>query len=946
MPSLTLLKKPEPLLPQVVAFLIGNGEENFRDALLDLSNTVIVLPTQEARRRLHESLVRNAASRNAALLPPHWRLPMQLAEGGARRSAPTAVEQLYWIQVLQQMKESESRLLFPKKQPSLDPTQAAELAGQINKLRGELAQAGMSLSEAATKRPEDLRWRALVSLEQRVLTSMSEAGWHDKIMLQLEGAQQPVLPQGTRRIVIAGVPDLPRIYEMMIPRIEAQGVSVEILTYDPAGKGTRFFDELGRPSESWSKVPIPIDRSSIHLCLDRAEEIEKTALLAKASGGTGRTCAVAVTTTELAQPVQDALEGLYIPAFNPAGESLAMLPIGRLLRTLLLHLRESDFPSALQLLRHPVIQQWLGLDALRDLTILDDLQNQLIPASLDDLLARWPESSDTDWEKLKEGLERLQSLVLQLKQGQGTAPLRHTLRTIYSTTDLAQIPGGTECVETIMEWLSVSEALMAPMSSEDLLNLLLAHLQSAICTGEKESNAVEIPGWLELLWEDAPHLIVTGMNDGLVPETTPSEPFLYEKLRAVWGLPSEETRLRRDSYFLNCILAGRISNQKHTGRVDLLLARHDDEAAVLKPSRLLFRCAEDAELPALVQDLFRELPPRSGEKWQAAWALRPERKTAKKTISASAIKDYLACPTRFYLKRVLGLRSESFGAEEADATTFGNLLHDTLRVFGTDPKLRNLSDADHIERTLLGIWKELFDARYGTQPSFPLLYQREVGIRRLRGAALAQAAIRAEGWEIVACETKFRGFPVGEMELSGQIDRIDRRATKRGTEWRILDYKSSEKEKNPDAEHYRGFLKRDDRERFAPYECFTIKEKPHHWIDLQLPIYRMILLAEMERSHSEFLSLPGITTGSVEVGYFILPSKIAQTEFIPFAALDELSGSADACLRGVIDSIRNGIFWPPRQPKYDEFEDLLFNHLEAKDQCQQTLDPEMLKGER
>lgn len=942
MPVLILLNKPSYLLAQVVDFLT----QGWAGGLLDLSEMMIVLPTQESRRRLHEALVRKAASREAALLSPVWMLPMQLPEGmknleGERSDlVPASLEQILWIEVIGGMTREESQCLFPRKTPQLDPPRAAELANSIGKLRGELSQVGMTLRDARAVRSEDARWKALVSLEDRYFKRVAQEGFIDRITAQIEGAKHPKLPAQIKHLMIAGIPDLPKVYDAMIPRIEDQGIKVDILAYDPLRFGGKFFDSLGRPGNEWGETSIPIEKGVIHLCLDRAEEAEKAALLIKASGGSGRTCAVGVTITELAKPIFDALKAHGISAFNPAGQPLDTLPIGRLLRLLSDQLREEDFRSSLQLLRHPHIQSWLAFDPLRDLESLDSLANHLIPSSLDDLLERWPEeqlSRIKTSETLRESLLSLSLLISELKVGLGTTPILHALRTIYSLVDLAQIAGGRESIERMRAWLHGGEEHMKTMDSRDLLTLLISHLQSGICTGEKKPDSVELPGWLELLWEDAPHLIVSGMNDGLVPEVRQEDPFLHEKLRVAWGLASDASRLRRDSYLLLSMMATRAESQ---GRIDLLLARQDDEGSVLKPSRLLLRCADDADLPALVQELFRELPPRPNEKWRSAWALKPDHRTSPRTLSASALRDYLDCPTRFYLKHILKLRVEQFGAEEVDAATFGTLLHTTLRDFGNDPKLRDLREEKQIERALVQLWKQLFDNRYGNHPSFPLIYQREAAIRRLRGVARAQARLREEGWEIIACERAFDAFPVSGMKLRGQIDRIDWRTTPAGIEWRIIDYKSSETKKDPAKEHYRPLGKRDHSEILAPYECFEQNEKIHRWIDLQLPLYRMVLLSEIASGHSTYLQLDQIMTGSVEIGYFIIPAKVNETEFLSFAEIEQYEESALACLEGVLGAIQKGIFWPPRKAKYDNFEGLLFNHLEADSASgQQTLDP-------
>jgi ATP-dependent helicase/nuclease subunit B len=943
MPSLVLLNKTDYLLPQAVEFLT----KGWAGGLLDLSGMLIVLPTQEARRRLHEALTRWASLRETALLPPHWRLPMQFLEGSRTDLVAPSLEQLLWLEVIQGMREDESRRLFPRKTPQLDAALATELFESIRSLRGELSQAGLWLTDAGALRRDDPRWNALIALESRYLQRLSERGVIDRITAQLEGVRHPVLAnlhhrtQGVTHLVIAGVPDLPKVYEAILPRLETQGIAVSILTHDPMGLGREAFDHLGRPTETWEHKPLSIPEEIIHLCLDRSEEMEKAALLAKTSGGHGRSCAIGVSSVTLAKPLQNALTALDLPCFNPAGEPLDTLPLGRLLRDLAKQLGENSVSSTLQLLRHPAIMHWLDLNPALDFTTLDQLSSHLLPSSLDDLLARFPDRKIdriTISESLHGSLLNLQHLLATLRSGRGIAPILTALQTIYQAVDLAQSAGGRESVEQLQSWIQEAEEVITAIPCLDLLTLLTGHLQSGSATGEKPRDAIEIAGWLELLWEDAPHLIVTGLNDGLVPENRRDDPFLHEGVRRAWGLASESTRLCRDSYLLLCLMAARHKK----GRLDLLLSQHDETGAVLKPSRLLLRPGNEMELPSRVLNLFRELPPRPSQQWQAGWALKPEQQADFSSLSASLLRDYLACPARFYLKHVVNLRKSSFGLEELDPAGFGTLLHRTLRDFGNDPSLKNLSKTEEIERALILLWKKLFAVQFGSQLSFPLLYQHEAGIRRLRGAAKAQASLRAEGWEIMACESSFTGFPLAGVNLRGQIDRIDRRVTESGTEWRIIDYKSSGKSIAPQSAHYTT-LKRDQQALFSAYECFNLGTKEYHWTDLQLPLYQMILLADMKADTPSLLGLEGLSKGPVEVGYFSLPGKVNESCFLPFERIEELEQSAFDCLKGVITSIREGIFWPPRMLKYDDFEGLHFDHFQSmKSSGQQTFDPARL----
>ena len=53
-------------------------------------------------------------------------------------------------------------------------------------------------------------------------------------------------------------------------------------------------------------------------------------------------------------------------------------------------------------------------------------------------------------------------------------------------------------------------------------------------------------GWLEVLLDDAPHLVVTGFSDGNVPKSIESDALLPDGLRREMGLLHNGQRLARD----------------------------------------------------------------------------------------------------------------------------------------------------------------------------------------------------------------------------------------------------------------------------------------------------------------------------------------------------------------------------------------------------------------
>ena len=983
MSSLTFLNKPEPLLPQVVSVLTSQWEER----LLDLSGTAVVLPTQEARRRLHEGLVRVAASRSSALLPPVWMLPMQLPEYGSRDIAPGPVEQLCWISVLRGRTQEELGGLFAHRpMPEMDTTHSLELGNRIRSLRGELAQAGISLEEAVQRLAcenggfADPRWSTLLHLESLYLKELQKTAFHDRTLLQLAGIASPLPPLPTgypvttiTRVIIAGVPDLPKAYETIIPKLKARGIAVDLLVCDPDGRGTSWFDEYGRPCAHWAAAEIETQggHSRTHLYASESEMAAAAVVLANSSGGTFLTTAVGVTSPDVADLIRETFHSADLSAFNPAGTPLDSMALGRLLGLVLAHLQEDDFRSALQLLRNRDIQVAISMEP-EQLARLDQLQSGMIPSSLEDLMDRWEarlfinrggsgetERTEQADHSLLTSLRALHQLTALVARGKGPLPLLELSRSIYGSRNLNSIPGAAETAESIAEWVHGVGSLADQLPSTEVLSLIQLHLRSQICTGEKLTSSIELQGWLELLWEDAPHLIVTGMNDGLVPEVRPSDPFLTEKIRERWQLPSNKTRLHRDCYQTVCLVAARAL----MGRVDFLLSRRDSEGSFLKPSRLLLQC-RDEELAGRVEDLFRELPQRTSKSWRSAWQLEAQAAGIRKPdhLSASSIKEYLACPTRYYFKKLAGLSKENFGVEELEGSVFGSLLHEALQEFGSDTVTRDLTDEDAIAHDLEHRWSRIFHARYGEDPDLALLYQLKAGTKRLREAARVQAALRAEGWEIVGCEFEFSGFRPKALDharmplpIVGRIDRIDRRRNEDGSHsWRIIDYKSSEDTETPQASHLKKVTKLLDQSAHQEYEFVGLKKtgksskkgqeevQPtlHRWVDLQLPIYALVAKAVKEGDLS-ISRLPKVD-GEVESAYFQIPADENDTGIAIFAEFEGWEASALKCLSGVSRSIQEGVFWPPRDPQYDDFEGIFFDHLIEENPILRTINPEPL----
>jgi RecB family exonuclease len=397
-------------------------------------------------------------------------------------------------------------------------------------------------------------------------------------------------------------------------------------------------------------------------------------------------------------------------------------------------------------------------------------------------------------------------------------------------------------------------------------------------------------GWLELPLDDASALILCSFNEGYVPSSVNADAFLPNSLRSRLGLQDNARRYARDAYALSVLAATR-------RQLDLIVARHDSQGDPLSPSRLLFATERD-QIAQRALRFFSE-PPARHELPPLAGRLTPGRSESGfvvprpaplpepiRELPVTAFRDYLTCPYRFYLRRVLRLQTSNDAAEELDGGLFGSLVHEVLRQFGLGP-CRDSADPDEIRQHLRELLAKATEAQFGRHTLASVQVQLEQLRLRLDGFADKQAERAATGWRIESAEGEGREHTDAVLDvdgrpmiLRGRIDRID---VHRETGQRaILDYKSSDTPKTPEKAHQRG----------------------DEWTDLQLPLYR-----HLARSL-------GIT-GPVQLGYVLLPKDVDKVEFCMAQWTDDQLAAADEVARKVVKHIWAEDFWPPTDPAPD-----------------------------
>lgn len=913
-----------PALERAAAYLHehhGRGENGW-----DLSGVIAVVPARRAGRRLIEILVTQAQSAGHALSPPRIVTAGGLPELLYQPNQPIASDleaQLAWVSALRGFSQDTLAELLPNPPGEDDLPGWWAIAKQLRSLDDDLAGHMMQFQDVArlcTERKFDLRgearWDVLATIGQAYRETLNTQHLTDRNTARRDAVIQDscALQDDQAHIVLIATPDLNDTAAAMLRQVPDQ---VSTLVMAPASHSDGF-DELGVFKTSYWQTRS-VDLQPQQVCFVERVSDQPGKLLEQVSAERDRLHAADETLSadrvtvglgdeKSAEAVMRTLELAEIPSRHAAGLSADRSRPAVLLRALGAFMEQQRHDALARLLRHADIESCLNQsdnDGETRTTIEDWL------SLLDTYATRHLQGKLTgDWlgnperqAKLKALRDRVMALLPVHPSEKRplpawSIPIAEALQQVYTYTTLNEhdtddrrLAQSLESIAGLLrEQAEVKpDAATCPkLTAAQAISLTLDRLAEATLPDDGGEPAVELLGYLELALDDAPVLMVTGMNEGLIPTSRNADAFLPDRARTALTMHDNAHRYARDLMLLNAIVHSRPT-------VRLIAARRSDEGDPLTPSRLLLAC-DDKTLVARVRAFFDEsqadapappLPLAHGDSDRFLIPKPTLNHEPIKELHVTAFRQYLACPYRFYLRYVLGLNTLNDRAIEMDPMSFGTLAHDVLQSFGQSDA-RDDSQPRGIRTYLESQLDELVARRFGKEPRAAVRIQVEQLRQRLERFADTQAQLIQDGWRIQHVEEELRAEIIVDGEpftIKGKIDRIDRHDT---LGWRVYDYKTGDTAKPPEKTH-----------RVGPKDARS-------WVDLQLPLYRDLCTAL------------GVT-GDVQLGYMNLPK--ADDGAGPALAdwgQDDLSAAVQA-RDGVITALRQQIFWPPNDaPKYPD----------------------------
>lgn len=935
-----------PIVEKVSSWLLGGkigaGPVDFRD-------TLIVVPTLQAGRRLREVLARRCHERQSVLLSativtPHYFFARY--QPGLKVANP-ALTRAAWTEVLEKADLSKFSAFFPrpKSLAGIDRFQWALATGEIiERLRQELADGGYSIPDVIGKHENDLqeldRWGDMARLEELYLQKISELGFSDSCIVKMGLADKPGLEPGIARIVVACVPD-PTLLAVRALENLARDHAVDILVHAPVEADGKF-DGWGRPVAGvWAQEEVEIPGWDDNVFLEASPDTQGNRI-AGILAGLPADCGpadigIGVPDPEVIPFLAKELRAMGLPAFNPSDAPFREHPLGRLVECMSNILLARAYIHVADLLRHPDFLRYLDeshkVEPCRLLAQLDKFQNYYLPVTLGDLLA--PLRPQTAAGGSAERFTLLGE-VLQVVKGHVDAfdarPLedawRSFLQSVYGVRmikpddigdrEFQQAAGLVE--ETFRELREVPEGKLG-LDAKRLRTIFARRLRERAYSRERTDELLDLQGWLELPWTDTPVLVVAGLNEEFVPGGSLSDVFLPDSLRKILQLRDDLSRFGRDVF----LLKGLVESRRKGGRLCLVVGKYTLSGDPLRPSRLLFRCGAD-QLSARARQLFQSVK-RAGRlaaaepifRLKPAAAVPCRKILEKKAIPVTAIGDYLACPFRFYLKHVLGMEALADDRGELDPLDFGSLVHEVLKAMGDDRELWDCRDAGRLGERLVALLDKIAAARFGKNISPAALVSLSSARARLQALAGEQVGLTEGGWEIIHAE-QTASISRNGWTINGKIDRVDRHRDTGAI--RIFDYKTSDKAESPHSQHVRP-----RREEAADYNELimtgradkkgNIRKTVYQWKNLQLPLYRLLY---------ETMRAPGGQAANIELAYFNLPKAVSETGPSPWRDFSgEMMESAGRCLDGVLAGIAAREFWPPAEKvEHDRDFEMLF----------------------
>ncbi|WP_035251317.1 PD-(D/E)XK nuclease family protein [Desulfocurvus vexinensis] len=365
-----------------------------------------------------------------------------------------------------------------------------------------------------------------------------------------------------------------------------------------------------------------------------------------------------------------------------------------------------------------------------------------------------------------------------------------------------RFPVDAECLyrltAVVVPALTDSHISRDPAGQGVLFSILRQMLAAERVPFEAEPlTGLQVLGMLESRLLRFARVCVLDATEEHLPGSPAHDPLLPDPLRALLGLPDARQRAQVAAHNFHRLVAGarEVHLFYHTGVSGSgplggrsVRSRFVEQLLWEEEKRLgrIVRGNDGGPLDTLALPV-RPLPrPTPGLAKTPAIHARLQRLLTTRALSPSLLDDYLACPLRFFHKRLTPLREPDTVSEDGDHRELGTLVHAVLKDFLAPLRERRTNLAALDPAPLL----DEFSARLEAAPFFRQMpYDLRLGLRAVGRERLRRFLASSPETTVVLLEHPVQAalaVDALDVRLEGTLDRVDRRP---GGDV-VLDYKT------------------------------------------------------------------------------------------------------------------------------------------------------------
>ena len=309
-------------------------------------------------------------------------------------------------------------------------------------------------------------------------------------------------------------------------------------------------------------------------------------------------------------------------------------------------------------------------------------------------------------------------------------------------------------------------------------------------------EGLQIMGMLESRNLDFDTVIITSVNEGILPSGKSNNSFIPFDVKREFGLPTYKEKDAVYAYHFYRLL-------QRAKKVFLLYNTEPDALEGGEPSRFLSQIRTDSVLGKYVTASIAA-PPLRAETAIPKYISKSEslilklKQVAEKGFSPTSLSRYVENPMTFYKEKVLGIKESNILEETIAPNTFGSVLHEVLEDiykpmvgYSLDPKTlaaEILKAPERVEATFNKLYLMGAPARGQNLIALKVLTQHVVSFINQDLEAIKKQSIRILGIE----ETLISSLSVPGLDfkvhLTGTVDRIE----EVNGRIQIIDYKSGQ----------------------------------------------------------------------------------------------------------------------------------------------------------